>query len=360
MDYAPFRHQPFKAVYLIYQLVNTFVRLPFWALAALPRSARPRKSWSWKRTMSVRLMQHLQSISTMVGPLDVSPSYLALVPGDGFHGVWVEPVSSDLVVGQLKVYAAVSDVAPVRLPGYWLHSPGSTIDLAAPLMPGEKVVYALHGGAYSRLSAHPSDPTAGIARGLLEHVDSIHRTFTIEYRLSSAAPYEVAHPFPTALLDALTGYNYLINTLKYDPADIILEGDSAGGNLALALTRYLVENQGSVLPAPPGALLLLSPWCDMGTSHAYPGSSYFTCIQSDYISLPPDASHYSSLAFVGPFGLGAADINPYISPASTLVSPISFAGFPRTFIIAGGAEILRDSIRTLNKRMLKDLGEGKA
>ncbi|KAJ6625552.1 alpha/beta-hydrolase [Mycena sp. CBHHK59/15] len=354
--YASLRRQPFKSIYLLYQLANTLCRLPWWALAAIPRSWRPRRSWSWRRTVSIRLIRHMSGLSSIVGPLVTSPSYLAILPGIGFYGVWVEPVSTDLVAGKLEAWAAAADVAPVKLPGYWLHKKGSTIDVAAPLMPGEKIVYALHGGAYTRLSAHPTDPTAAIARGLLDRVDPVHRTFTIEYRLSSSAPYPAVHPFPTALLDALTGYNYLVNTLNFPPSDIIVEGDSAGGNLALALTRYLVENQGRGAPPTPGALLLLSPWCDVGTSHVYPGSSYFTCIPSDYIALPADGRHYSAIAFVGPFGLGAAELNPYISPASKNISSISFAGFPPTFILAGGAEILLDSIRTLKQKMAKDMG----
>ncbi|KAJ6587015.1 Alpha/Beta hydrolase protein [Mycena vulgaris] len=358
MVHAPFRHQPLKALYLLYELLIALVRIPYWALIAIPPAWRPRKSWTWTRTVQVKLVRHITAMANMAGPLMVSPSYLALVPGVGFHSVWVEPVALDLVVGKLEMWAAVADVSPVKLPGYWIHKPRSTINLEAPTMPGEKIAYCLHGGAYSRLSAHPSDPTAAINRGLLERVDSVHRTFTIEYRLASTTPFPVANPFPAALIDALTGYNYLVNKLHISPSDIIVEGDSAGGNLALALVRYLVEHPSPVLP-PPGALLLLSPWCDLGTSHAYPGSSYFTCRDSDYIALPADGSHYSSVAFTGPFGLGAAEVNSYMSPASTYIPIISFAGFPPTFISAGGAEVLRDSIRTLHQKMAKDMGDAK-
>ncbi|KAF8210370.1 alpha/beta-hydrolase [Mycena galopus ATCC 62051] len=357
--FASWRNQPLKSVFLLYEVLAAFVRIPYWALLAIPRGLRPRKSWSWSRTVNVQIIRHLTLLSQSVGPLRVSPSYLALVPGIGYHGVWVEPVSSEHIVGKLKVWAsAAGGVSPVKLPGYWLHKSGSTIEGEAPLMPGEKIVYALHGGAYTRLSAHPSDPTAGITRGLLDRVDSVHRTFTIEYRLSSTKPYPEEHPFPTALLDALTGYNYLINTLHIPASDIIVEGDSAGGNLALALTRYLVEHPIAALP-PPTLLLLLSPWCDLGTSHAFPGSSLYTCRKSDYITIDQDKSVYAVAAFTGPFGLGASEINPYISPASVHAGDVSFVGFPPTFIAAGGAEILLDSIRTLHQKMATDMGDAK-
>ncbi|KAJ3932925.1 MAG: Alpha/Beta hydrolase protein [Lentinula lateritia] len=117
-------------------------------------------------------------------------------------------------------------------------------------MPGEKVIYNLHGGGYITFSAHPSDMIAAIARGLLQHVDSVHCVFSSEYRLSSGEGVRAQNPFPAALIDALAGYVYLVNTVKFDPADIILVGDSAGGNLALALTRYLIEHQNSGLGRP--------------------------------------------------------------------------------------------------------------
>ncbi|KAJ7497386.1 Alpha/Beta hydrolase protein [Mycena latifolia] len=355
-SYAPFRNQPFKSVYLVYEFLSAFVRIPYWALSSIVW--RPRKSWSWRRTLHVKVVRHLTELSGIVGPLMVTPNHLAIVPGVGFHGIWVEPVTPELIVGKLEMWAAVAGVSPVKLPGYWVHKPGSTINLEAPIMPGEKIGYCLHGGAYTKLSAHPSDPTAGISRGLLERVDAVHRTFTIEYRLSSTKPYTEANSFPTALIDAITGYLYLVSKLHISPSDIIVEGDSAGGNLALALVRYLVEYPSAALP-PPAALILLSPWCDLGTSHSYPGSSYFTCRESDYLAIPANGSHYSTVAFTGPFGLGATEVNPYISPASTHIPTISFAGFPPTFISAGGAEVLRDSIRTLHQKMARDIGDAK-
>ncbi|KAJ7647241.1 alpha/beta-hydrolase [Roridomyces roridus] len=352
--YAAWRHQPLKALYLSYELAAAFVVVPYWALTALPRyvttgppywaltapprSLRPRQSWSWARTMHINMLRHLIDLGSYVGPLVISPSHLALVPGVGYHGVWVDPPQDDLLRGKVKLWASIVSVQPVSTRGT--------------LMPGEKIVYALHGGAYTRLSAHPTDPSAGIAKGILDRVDRVHRTFSIEYRLSSTKPFAVAHPFPTALIDALTGYNYLLQF--FAPSDIIVEGDSAGGNLALAFMRYLVET--NALPLP-GALLLLSPWCDLGNSHVTPESSYFTCPKSDYIpGVQPEQYNYPVTAFTGPFGVGAAEENPYISPASKHIWDVEFTGFPRTFIVNGGAEVLRDSIRTLHERMAKDLG----
>jgi len=241
-----------------------------------------------------------------------------------------------------------------------MNKKGMDLATGAAPQPGEKVILVLHGGAYIRLSAHPSDPTAEIARGLLKSVDSVRRVLSVEYRLSSHKPFQVANPFPAALLDALAGYIYLVHEVGFAPSDIIIEGDSAGGNLALALTRYLTEYHDTPrLPDAPGALLLLSPWVDLAASHSkLPNGSAVTCRSSDY--LPSESGFaYPVVAFIGPHGPEAAETNPYISPAS--LNPglvIDFKNFPRTFIVSGDAEILLDQIRTLRDRMFKDLGEG--
>jgi acetyl esterase/lipase len=296
------------------------------------------------------------------GRLRSIPDHKAITPGTGVNGVWIPPLSDKFIIGKLRGWAERASAVSVPIPGYWMPKKGTNIDVASPSLPGEKVILTLHGGGYTQLSAHPSDMTSTIPRGLLKHVKSVNRVLSLEYRLSSAEPFTVAHPFPTALLDALAGYVYLVNELGFSPSNIIVEGDSAGANLAQSLTRYLTEYKGSPdLPSPPGSLLLLSPWADLGQSHNdLPNGSASTCTGSDYIPNPTIPHYgYGVRAFVGPHGLEEAELNPYISPAS--VNPaivVHFKGFPRTFIVAGGAEVLRDQIRTLRDRMVRDIGEG--
>ncbi|KAF8161172.1 Alpha/Beta hydrolase protein [Crassisporium funariophilum] len=362
MPYA-FRNQPLKGLYLTYQLLATlFVRFPLWVLLAIPRSLRPKKTWTFKRTLMTKIVRTVINTTTQTGPFTTLPDHLAITPGVDVNGVWIG-AANHLVTGDLKVWAKIANVQSVRLPGYWIHKKGSTIKVASPPRPGEKIVYALHGGAYIRLSAHPTDPTAAIAKGLLQHVGPVKRVFSIEYRLASGKPFKVAHPFPTQLLDALAGYNYLVNVVGFSPEDIIIEGDSAGANLAHALTRYLTEYQDAEdikLPAPPSAVILLSPWVDIGTTHeSLPNGSAKKFLASDYLGNPDGGTVYAKDAFTGPHGRGAADTNPYISPASLHPGlKVDFKKFPRTFIVGGGAEVLIDSIRTLKNRMIKDLGEG--
>jgi acetyl esterase/lipase len=310
-------------------------------------------------------MLHLGRVLSRTGPVRTMPTHEALVPGiaEG-HGIWIPPVPEHFVTGSIAVFAKVADIKPIRIPGYWLFK-SDEITPSMPPTPSEKIVYCLHGGGYTRLSASPKDVTSAIPIGYLKHFNTVTRCFSVEYRLSSSAPWDPKNPFPAALIDALSGYCYLVNDLGFSPSNIILDGDSAGGNLALALMRYLVENRdvpladGSKLPAPPGSMILLSPWVDLGRTDIVPGSSIFTNAATDYLDLRSTGGDYPIKSFLGPHGLGAALINPYISPGSQNPGmSISFKGFPRTFIVGGGLEVLIDQIRVLKDKMIKDLGEG--
>ncbi|KAJ3903323.1 hypothetical protein F5879DRAFT_923166 [Lentinula edodes] len=331
------RLQPLKGLYLIYQLISTvLIRLPIWVLTSIPRSWRPRPHWTMRKSVKLKVVRHMIDLTTIIGPLRKTPNHLAITPGTGVNGVWIPPIPG-LVKEELERWANVSQVISTEIPGYWQHKKGSTIDIAAPPMPGEKVIYSLHGGGYITFSAHPSDMTAAIARGLLQHVDSVHRVFSCEYRLSSGEGVRAQNPFPAALIDALAGYVYLVDIVKFDPADIILEAPKLRPSfstwrsaLALSLGR----------PQTPNA------WLDNA--------------KSDFIDLADGGTLARAvISFVGPHGLKAAETNPMISPGSRNPEmKIHFHGFPRTFIAAGGAEVLYDMLCSLRERMVSDLGEG--
>lgn len=70
----------------------------------------------------------------------------------------------------------------------------------------------------------------------------------VEYRLLPNSP------FPAALQDAASVYAQLIRS-GVPSHKIVLIGDSAGGNIVLALARWIRDEKKT---APPGGLLLLS------------------------------------------------------------------------------------------------------
>ncbi|MBF9144093.1 alpha/beta hydrolase [Hymenobacter properus] len=105
----------------------------------------------------------------------------------------------------------------------------------------------LHGGGYvlGSLNTHRS-----LVGSLAQRCGL--NVLTINYR---KAP---DHPFPAALDDARRAYRWL-RRHGYQPHDIVVAGDSAGGGLALALLLAL-RDAGEPLPA---AGIGLSPWTDL-------------------------------------------------------------------------------------------------
>jgi len=139
------------------------------------------------------------------------------------------------------------------------------------------------------------------------------------------------HPYPAALEDAVTVWEYLTNE-KYAADHVLVGGDSAGGNLALCLTRKLAAEQ----KALPRELLLFSPWTDM-TGKA---SSYETYKKED-----PILSAEFVMDAARSYSRGADLRDPKFSPLFG-----DLTGLPPVYIMAGQNGILvDDSIRLKEK-----------
>ena len=153
-----------------------------------------------------------------------------------------------------------------------------------------------------------------------------------DYRLAPENPY------PAALEDATKVWNYLM-LLGYGARDIILAGDSAGGNLALALTLRL-KDEGRLLPR---GLVLMSPWTDLTSS----GKSHKTREAIDPILNKEYLERMIAAYTAG--GKEQPDLkNPYISPLYG-----DFTGFPPVYIQVGDNEILLSDSLNLHKRMVE-------
>lgn len=282
------------------------------------------------------------------------PDHTAIM---GQTGVWI-PAKPQLLQGQVKQWASLSHVSSIDVPGYWYHKPGSIVSFNSSAAEGEKVILYVHGGAYIIDTAHPSGITESVS-GMLQHSTIVRRAFSVEYRLSASAPYTNESQFPAALIDAIAGYDYLVNDLGFKPQDVLIMGDSAGGHLALMLTRHIVENL-EIFGERPGGLILPYPWCDMSESHNRPheNGSAFRYADRDMLGpLYDGVMLYATISFLGTH---SPDANPYLSPGSKDPSMdllVSFKGFPPTFLCVGGCERLKDQIRVVRDRMIRDMGE---
>lgn len=178
------------------------------------------------------------------------------------------------------------------------------------------VVLYCHGGGYTC-------GNLGYSRALaskLAHTTG-YEVLSFEYRLAPE------HPYPAALEDALKAWDSLMYQ-GYGAKDVLVAGDSAGGNLALALTLAL-KNAGRLLPR---ALLLMSPWTDMTAS----GRSY-----TERAELDPTITLDYIKAVRGAYAAGHDLADPMLSPLFG-----DLRGFPPVLIQAGDHEmLLSDSIR---------------
>lgn len=178
------------------------------------------------------------------------------------------------------------------------------------------VVLHCHGGGYSTGSClYARTLTSKLAESTSMDV------FCFDYRLAPENPY------PAALEDAMKVWNYLM-LFGYGARDVILTGDSAGGNLALALSLKLKE-EGRLMPR---GLVLMSPWTDLTSS----GESFESKEALDPVL---DKSYIDRMVSAYAGGLDLK--NPLISPLFG-----HFEGFPPTYIQVGENEILfSDSLR---------------
>lgn len=186
----------------------------------------------------------------------------------------------------------------------------------------KKIIFYCHGGGYMTGSClYARELTTKLARhtGL--------RVFCFDYRLAPEFPY------PAAVEDALSAWNYILSC-GYDAKDLIVAGDSAGGNLALVLTLILQERNMEL----PKSLVLFSPWTDMTSS----GKSYHAKELVD----PVLTNEYIKKAVSCYIGNTDA-CSPYVSPLFA-----DFKGFPPVYIQVGTNEILLDDSRALYKQLL--------
>ncbi len=187
------------------------------------------------------------------------------------------------------------------------------------------VLLYCHGGGYSTGSSlYGRTLTTKLASSTSMDVLSFDYRLAPEYR------------YPAPLEDAMKAWNYLM-MFGYGARDVILAGDSAGGNLALTLALKLKE-EGRLLPR---GIVLFSPWTDLTGS----GKSHHT---KEGIDPVLDAAYLQEAIknYLGDAPSEELLKNPYVSPLFG-----EFEGFPPTYIQAGDQEVLQSDSVLLHKRM---------
>ncbi|WP_422935093.1 alpha/beta hydrolase [Sinomonas sp. P47F7] len=140
------------------------------------------------------------------------------------------------------------------------------------------------------------------------------------------------HPHPAQIEDGVSVFTALLER-GIAAEDITTIGDSAGGNLAVAIPLALRE-QGQPLP---GRVIAFSPWLDMENAGE-------TLVAND----ATDALISRGLLE----GMIAGVLGGRTNPDNPLANPLyaDFTGFPRLYVNAGGAESLLDNATRLAEK----------
>jgi acetyl esterase/lipase len=187
----------------------------------------------------------------------------------------------------------------------WIHGP------EVPADDGGAVLY-LHGGGYC--------------------IGSVHTHRALAARVSEAAGlpvlllgYRLApeHPHPAAVDDAVAGYRWLLDR-GFEPRQLTIAGDSAGGGLTLATLLTVRDDDPDLLPS---AAALLSPWADLTQSSDSMAANASRDPAVDPVGLDEMAEWYA----------GSDRRAPMVSPRFA-----DLAGLPPLLIQVGESEILLD------------------
>ncbi|KAI0481576.1 alpha/beta hydrolase fold-3 domain-containing protein [Xylaria cf. heliscus] len=234
-------YQPLRLFFQLSYIITVVFRLPYYGLRALVPSFRPDPTWSAKQTFMTRLVYTILDLTSRVGITET----LTLEQGkEGRRFQIVKPSPLDVYRGPLAKV-----IKPAIVGGTW-HPDVPWADRTS-----KTIFLYFHGGAF--IQGDGRDATCKPIANRLLQKGGADAVFCVQYRLSG---YGGLNPFPAALQDALSSYLYLLNDLSIPASQIVMAGDSAGGNLVIALLLYL-RNFGAVTSIPtPKCAVLLSPW----------------------------------------------------------------------------------------------------
>lgn len=177
----------------------------------------------------------------------------------------------------------------------------------------DRIILYLHGGGFVVNSIHSHRK---LAAHLAKAVGCA--ALVLDYRLAPE------HPFPAQLDDATAAYRWLLDE-KGTADHIAVVGDSAGGNLATALTLKLRDEDLAV----PAAIVGFSPWYDMECQEG----TLETNATTDAFVQRPVIENMAQMY------LGET------APTHPLANPLHAdpSGLPPMYLAAGGHETLQDN-----------------
>lgn len=318
--------QPFKAIYIAYFLLKTPIHLLLLSIKYILKPLRPLPAWTLIENASSAAVGMFLDFCTATRSQRIPFMYTAPEKAGDRHER-VAPAPAALLAGPL---AASDVVRPEAVDTVW--TPGLPPQDAAERA-RQRVVLHFPGGAFVLAFSHQYIGIP-VLKTLNKHFRA-DRGVWAQYRLAGTPETR----FPAALQDAVTFYHHVLS-LGIKPENIIVSGDSAGGNVAIAFLRYLQSGH-SNLP-PPRGVAVFSPWVHV-TATAGPDYDEQPYSRSDY--LKSSLLQWGSDVYRPP-GRLTSEIESYISPLHRpfeLPSPL--------FIHAGAVEGFHDNVKSFAQEM---------
>jgi acetyl esterase/lipase len=315
--------QPFKGLLTVLVIIISPLYFSILSIYYIPKGLRPHPNWSWHTSLGRAFYFLMFRYATAVR---MAPDYAVTAGSLNERFVMAKPASSDKYTGILDH----PSIKPIPFGAIWFPNAPTAEDIHT-----RKFVLHLPGGAYV-IASPPSTTGVFPSSVFSKKINAI--TFYAQYRVAATPDTR----FPAAIQDAVTFYAYLLD-LGIPAKNIIVSGDSAGGNLVIALLRYIEENKG--LPKPCGAISW-SPWVNVTPSaiSAYKGSASnstdlvpWQILEWGLGAYPPPSSESSS-----------SEVQAYVSPAQ---HPFS-TGTP-LLVQAGSAEVFLQDIQAFAKDMAR-------
>lgn len=213
-----------------------------------------------------------------------------------------------------------------------------------------KVLLYIHGGGFMVGSARDS---AFFLRYIQQQYNQLRSSnkkrsqslaiYSLDYTLSNAVSKQGTAP-QTIIEECITAYKWLIQDVGVPASNIIIGGDSSGGNITLSTILQLPSRK---LPSP-AAGVLISPWVDLSKEYL---PDEIEDESRDYLNLP--FLDHCALTYLGN---RVTQDHPITSPLyanldSDNDSSTSTDTVPPLFVCYGGREILRGQCEALVEKL---------
>ncbi|KAF5020239.1 hypothetical protein F66182_7756 [Fusarium sp. NRRL 66182] len=199
----------------------------------------------------------------------------------------------------------------------------------------QPAILKVHGGGFISGSV---DVCGGMDAALALETD--RPVFAVDYRLAPE------HPHPAAVEDTFAALKYLSEhaaELKVDPTRICINGESAGGGIAIGTALLARDRQFS---PPVAKLVAVYPQIDDRTSHL-PDTAFL-----QFVTWTPKHNKLAWKAYVAEDKAGKpeVDVSPYAAPARAE----TYKGLPSTYVDVGTFDLFREENMEFVKRLLED------